>query len=131
MRRTRPDPVRRPMAVGTRLEVLEAENRELQARLGELTNTASRNESLLRKTQERELELIRAGGLAQLLERIVQGLATSYQLDAVSLVLHDPDHEIRHLLAGDGFLFENMRQVQFVDELVKLTAQLRSLERPL
>ena len=41
---------------------------------GELTEEVSRNESLLRKTQERELELLRAGSLAQLLQRLIQGL---------------------------------------------------------
>ena len=44
-------------AVGT----LEEENRLLQERLMQLTEEVSRNDSLLRKTQERELELLRAG----------------------------------------------------------------------
>lgn len=130
MRRSRTDLARRPVTMAARLEALEAENRELQARLQALTETASRNESLLRKTQERELELMQAGGLAPLLERIVRGLSLSYQLDAVSLVLHDPQHEIRHLLSGDGFLFDDLREVQFVDELVTMSEQLATLERP-
>src|SRR6476646_7890985 len=83
---------------------LEGEHRQLKARLRDLTEEVSRNEALLRKTQERELELLRAGSLAQLLERLIHGLRVSYQLDAVTLVLNDPQHEIRHLMAGDGFL---------------------------
>jgi two-component system, cell cycle response regulator len=90
----------------------------------------SRNDALLRKTQERELELLRAGSLAQLLERLIHGLRTSYQLDAVTLTLHDPNHEIRHLLAGDGFLLEELAEVQFVDVLATIAPRLSNLERP-
>src|SRR5438445_337880 len=99
---------------------LSAEVRSLQARLTELTDEVSRNDALLRKTQERELELLRAGSLAQLLERLIHGLRTSYQLDAVTLILHDPNHEIRHLLAGDGFLLDELAEVQFVDVLATI-----------
>src|SRR5215831_2001588 len=81
---------------------LERENHRLQARLAALTEEVGRNDSLLRKTQERELELLRAGSLTQLFERLIVGLRTSYQLDEVALILNDPQHEIRHLLSGDG-----------------------------
>ncbi len=109
---------------------LSAEVRSLQARLTELTDEVSRNDALLRKTQERELELLRAGSLAQLLERLIHGLRTSYQLDSVTLILHDPNHEIRHLLAGDGFLIEELAEVQFVDVLATIAPRLGNLERP-
>jgi two-component system, cell cycle response regulator len=113
-----------------RLDALQAENQELQVRLKQLTQAAEYNEAVLRKTQERELELLRADSLARLLERMIEGLKTSYQLDSTALVLHDPQHEIRHLLAGDGFVFENLRDVQFVDVLVDMAPQLAKLERP-
>src|SRR5262249_57266779 len=86
----------------TNLAALEQENRLLQARLTQLTDEVGRNDSLLRKTQERELELLRAASLTQLFERLIAGLRTSYALDEVALILHDPQHEIRHLLSGDG-----------------------------
>jgi diguanylate cyclase (GGDEF)-like protein len=73
---------------------------------------------------------LRAGSLAQLLERLIHGLRTSYQLDAVTLILHDPNHEIRHLLAGDGFLLEELAEVQFVDVLATIAPRLGNLERP-
>ena len=88
----------------------------------------SRNEALLRKTQERELELLRANSLPQLFERLIVGLRTSYQLEGVSLILNDPQHEIRHLLAGDGL--EQLQGVSFVDALVTVAPQLPNLERP-
>jgi len=113
-----------------RVSELSAEVRSLQARLTELTEEVSRNDTLLRKTQERELELLRAGSLAQLLERMIHGLRTSYQLDAVTLILNDPNHEIRHLLSSDGFLLEELSEVQFVDVLATIAPQLGNLEKP-
>jgi two-component system, cell cycle response regulator len=113
-----------------RLSELNAEVRTLKARLTQLTEEVSRNEALLRKTQDRELELLRAGSLAQLLERLIHGLRTSYQLEAVGLIVHDPNHEVRHLLAGDGFLLEELSEVQFVDVLTDLSPLLGDLERP-
>jgi diguanylate cyclase (GGDEF)-like protein len=128
--------VRRPQAgaqstaQAERVAVLERENRELEARLKSLTEAAARNEALLRKTQSRELELLRAGSLVQLLEELIHGLQAAYQLDAVSLVLHDPQHEIRHLLSGDGITSDALAEVQFVEMLVGLAPQFAALERP-
>jgi two-component system cell cycle response regulator len=109
---------------------LEYEIRVLQARLAALTEQVGRNDSLLRKTQERELELLRAGSLAQLFERLILGLRTSYQLDDVELILHDPQHEIRHLLSGDDLALEQLQGVCFVDALTTVAPQLANLERP-
>src|SRR5260370_17915527 len=126
----RPSDSGRNTAAADRVGELSEEMRSLQARLTELTDEVSRNDALLRKTQERELELLRAGSLAQLLERLIHGLRTSYQLDAVTLILHDPNHEIRHLLAGDGFLLEELSEVQFVDMLATIAPRLANLQRP-
>lgn len=121
---------REAAALAARVESLEAQNATLQGRLRELTEQTARNEGLLRKSQERELELLRAGSLAQLLERLIHGLRASYQLDATALILNDPQHEIRHLLAGDTLLLESLPEVQFVDAVTTLAPQLATLERP-
>jgi uncharacterized protein YigA (DUF484 family) len=113
-----------------RHEAVEQEIRQLQARLAALTEEVSRNDSLLRKTQERELELLRAGSLAQLFDRLIVGLRASYQLDEVGLILHDPQHEIRHMLSGDGLAPEEITGVVFVDALTTIAPQLVNLERP-
>ncbi len=129
MGRTQPDK-QRQQEMAERLAALERANRELEARLHALTEEAARNETLLRKTHDRELDLLQAGSLVQLLERLIQGLGSAYQLDAVSLVLHDPQHEIRHLLSGDALSRESLAEVQFVETLVALAPQLAALERP-
>ncbi|MGP8033814.1 MAG: DUF484 family protein [Steroidobacteraceae bacterium] len=110
--------------------LLESENRALKARLAALTEEVSRNDSLLRKSQARELELLRAGSLPQLFERLILGLRTSYQLEGVTLILNDPQHEIRHLISGDDLAREPLVGVMFVDALTTVAPQLASLERP-
>jgi two-component system, cell cycle response regulator len=130
MRRPQPGPLADDVRTDHRPEAVEQEIRTLQTRLAALTEEVSRNDSLLRKTQERELELLRAGSLAQLFERLIVGLRTSYQLDEVGLILHDPQHEIRHLLSGDGLVPGELQGVCFVDALTTVAPQLVNLERP-
>jgi diguanylate cyclase (GGDEF)-like protein len=129
MRRPRTEPAAEdPRA--SHLAELEDENRLLQARLDALTDAVGRNDSLLRKTQERELELLRADSLTQLFERLIEGLRTSYQLDEVALILHDPQHEVRHLLAGGAPIVTEPPGVCFVDALMTVAPQLAYLDRP-
>ena len=110
---------------------LEEQNRLLQARLAAVSVEVTRNDSLLRKTQERELELLRAGSLNQLFERLIEGLRTVYQLGEVALLLHDPQHEIRHLLSGGAAnAVKEPPGVCFVDALTTIAPQLADLERP-
>ncbi len=54
---------------------------ELRERLRALTDEVQRNELLLRKTQAREIELLRAHSLGELFDRIVSGLRDAYGLD--------------------------------------------------
>jgi diguanylate cyclase (GGDEF)-like protein len=120
----------RPRSLSGRGQDLAAENARLQGRLAELKEEAARNDSLLRKTQERELELLRAATLPQLFERLIQGLRTSYQLDLVTLTLNDPQYELRQLLWGDSAVLDEMPEVQFVDSLAALSPRLAKLEKP-
>ncbi len=103
---------------------------ELRRRLKELTAEAANNETILKRTQARELSLLRADSLAQLLRAMVDGLRDSYALDAVSVVLLDPQHEIRHLLIAGGDRPEEFKQIFFVDSLVGLAPQLAALHKP-
>src|SRR6202042_667475 len=108
----------------------DREIEDLRKRLAEMTAEASNNESILKRTQARELTLLRADGLGQLLHAMVDGLRDSYGLDAVSVVLLDPQHEIRHLLIAGGDRPEEFKQIFFVDSLVGLAPQLAALHRP-
>jgi two-component system, cell cycle response regulator len=114
----------------TDLDELVRDNEELKKRLAELTSEAAVNETIMKRTQARELTLLRADSLAQLLHAMVDGLRESYSLDAVSVVLLDPQHEVRHLLVAGGDRPEEFKQIFFVDSLIGLAPQLAVLHRP-
>jgi two-component system, cell cycle response regulator len=107
-----------------------AEAEELRALLKRLREEAAANEHKWQRTLARELELLRADTLPELLELLTRGLAASYGLDAVQLVIEDPHHEIQHLLLGMGDRPEEFPGVMFVDTLVGLAPQLGTLRRP-
>ncbi|HLS80320.1 MAG TPA: DUF484 family protein [Steroidobacter sp.] len=109
---------------------LEAEIRELRGRIAALIEEAAANERLLKRSQERELELLQAEGLGSLFETICQGLKTSYALECVTLLLWDPEHEVRHLLLADGMQVENFPQVIFTDSVIGMAPQFNSFHRP-
>src|SRR3984957_17778650 len=106
------------------------ENEDLKKRLMEMTAEAANNESILKRTQAREFTLLPADTWAQLLHALVDGLRGSYALDAVSVVLLDPQHEVRHLLLAGGDRPEEFKQIFFVDSLIGLAPQLAVLHRP-
>jgi two-component system, cell cycle response regulator len=112
------------------MEDLRLEIDALKKRLAEMTAEAANNESILKRTQGRELTLLRADGLGPLLHAMVDGLRESYGLDAVSVVLLDPQHEIRHLLIAGGDRPDDFKQIFFVDSLIGLAPQLTALHKP-
>ncbi len=59
------------------MDDLIQENEDLKNRLKELTAEAANNETILKRTQARELTLLRADSLAQLLRARVDGLRES------------------------------------------------------
>src|SRR6201996_1153096 len=109
---------------------MDKEIEDLKKRLAEMTAEASNNETIMKRTQARELTLLRADTLPQLLHAMVGGLRDSYSLDAVSVVLLDPQHEVRHLLVAGGDRPEEFKQIFFVDSLVGLAPQLAVLHKP-
>jgi diguanylate cyclase (GGDEF)-like protein len=106
------------------------EVRALQAEIDRLHAEAHRNVDLFRRTMERELAILEARSLPELLEVIVGGLRLSHGLEAVTLIIEDPQHEVRHLLLGDGHAPEAFGGVVFADSVLALAPQMRSLARP-
>lgn len=109
---------------------LEGEIRELRGRIAALVDEAANNERLLKRSQERELELLKAENLAQLFDAICNGLKVSYALESVTLLLLDPQHEIRHLLIADHLSIEDFPQVLFTDTLAGMAPQFGSFHKP-
>lgn len=110
---------------------------ELQAELGatrlslvELTEQVARNEKKLRRSQNRELRLLQAEDLDALLKVLVSGLRSSYELEYVSLVICDPDYDIRHLLLANGTPADSFPHLLMVESLTGLAPQYVALYKP-
>jgi two-component system, cell cycle response regulator len=103
---------------------------ELRERLRALTEEVARNELLLRKTQAREIELLRAPSLGELFDRIVTGLRDAYGLDVVTLTLFDPQHELRHLSGNENLSNVVIEEVRFVDAVSTLAPKLAQFDLP-
>lgn len=99
------------------MQDFEAQNRKLRQQLTELTHDARHNDRVLKQFHERELELLGSEVLPELLHSLTKGMRDSFKVEAVSLILHDPDHELRHLLHNSGTPAETFCDVQFVDDL--------------
>ncbi len=108
----------------------EAENQHLRERIASLNQQLANNELILKRAHSRELELLNAANLPDLLERLVPGLADSYGLREVTLVLCDPDHEVRHLLGTLGREAGEFPGVILVDNLLALARLYTQLRKP-
>lgn len=109
---------------------LEAQIRELRARIATLVKEAGANEQLLKRSQERELDLLKADSLPQFLDAMGSALMASYSLEAMTLLLWDPQHEIRHLLIADNRRTEDFPHVIFVDSVVGMAPQFNTFHKP-
>ncbi len=104
--------------------------RKLRQQIRSMKDEARLNENLLRKSQQRELDILTAGNLRDLFRGLTRGLADSFGVDRVTLVLCDPDHEIRHLLIAEGGTGKAPKDVRFFDALTGVAPQYSSLHRP-
>jgi two-component system cell cycle response regulator len=73
-------------------------NLELRKKLKALMSNAQKYESKLQKMQQQELLFISASNLPELIDIILQQYRNTYELDYVSLLLIDHNHEIRHVI---------------------------------
>jgi diguanylate cyclase (GGDEF)-like protein len=88
------------------------------------------NMEIFRRSQERELELLRAPDLDSLFRGFTGYLRQSYCLEAVTVIIADPDHELRHLLRSASRQPEEIPHVQFVDSLIGITPRYIALRKP-
>ena len=103
---------------------------ELSAQIDEMRAQIASNEDIMERTHRRELRLLQAETLDALLIAMTDGLRVSYGVAYVSLVLWDPDHDIRHLLLANGTPQETFDNVMIVESLTGLAPQYVALTRP-
>ncbi|MEM6819811.1 MAG: DUF484 family protein [Pseudomonadota bacterium] len=104
--------------------------RDLKALIRAMQEEARNNEQLLVRSQERELAILTADSLFSLFSTLTEGLRDSFDVDRVTLVLCDPDHEIRHLLIADGGPEAVPDGVRFFDSLSGIAPQYAALHKP-
>lgn len=101
-----------------------------EQQLSELTAKVTHNEEKMRRTQQRELRLLQAEDLETLLRELLEGLRASYGLQQVSVVLCDPDHDMRHLLLAAGTPAEDFADLLMVESLTGMAPQYVALRQP-
>lgn len=109
---------------------INQELEEAREQLALLTTGAERNSEILKRSQERELTLLQAEDLPTLFNRLISGLSISYDLDAVTVVICDPDHDVRHLMLAGNAEAGTPDGLIFVDSLVGLAPQYVALRQP-
>jgi len=114
----------------TSRDELEARLGAAQRRLEELTVEVARNEDKLRRSQSRELRLLQSETLDGLIHELIDGLRASYGVEYVSLVLCDPDHDVRHLLLANGTPAEQFDRLVMVESMTGLAPQYIALAQP-
>lgn len=130
MRSDRKSVVEMGSAEDVAVEQLRAELADARLQLDRLTAKVASNDEKMRRTQLRELQLLQAQDLDSLLRALIDGLKESYALEYVSVVLSDPDHDIRHLLLASGTLEESYSGLLIVESLAGLAPQYSALHRP-
>ena len=111
-------------------EDLHAQLEATRRKLDELTAAVARNEAKMRRSQRRELRLLQAEDLLGLFDELITGLRASYGLQQVTVVLRDPDHDIRHLLLAAGAPAEAIDGLLLVESLTGLAPQYVALREP-
>ena len=109
---------------------LSAQLEAVQRQLDELTAKVASNDTKMRRSQERELRLLHAEDLQSLIHELTHGLRVSYGLQHVSLVLYDPDHDVRHLLLASGTPAEGFENLLMKESLTGLAPQYVALHEP-
>ncbi len=109
---------------------LAAHNEASERRLEDLVAEVARNDDKMRRSQQRELRLLQAEDLDGLFREMLLGLRASYGLEYVSVVLCDPDHDIRHLLLAGGTPAEGIDNLLMVESLTGMAPQYVALRQP-
>jgi two-component system cell cycle response regulator len=101
-----------------------------ERKLAALTAEVARNDDKMRRSQQRELRLLQADDLGSLMSEMLLGLRASYGLEYVSVVLCDPDHDIRHLLLAAGAPAQEFDNLVLVESMTGMAPQYVALRQP-
>jgi len=98
-------------------EQLAQENRQLQRQLRALLANVRQNEEKLKRFQELELRLIACSELFDLLQIVIYEYRATSNLDHVSIVLYDPEYELRRMLEDEGVRISEHPDIIFTENI--------------
>lgn len=110
---------------------LVAENRLLRSQLAQLLRQAQENQQILQRYQFFDLQFIAASGFQELIDAVLHRFAQAAELDAVTLVLLDPDYEIRRILVDLHIPYSELPNLLFLQNETELEELAPRLSRPL
>ncbi|WP_455212135.1 DUF484 family protein [Kaarinaea lacus] len=97
-------------------EILAEEHQKLKQQLDTVISQARENEQKMQRFQAQELRLIGTRSLAALIQNVLYNYRTAFALDAVSLVLYDPQYEIHRILEEEGTRLAELSNLIFITE---------------
>jgi diguanylate cyclase (GGDEF)-like protein len=110
---------------------LRRENAMLRGLLQTVGRDAAYNQGVMARFQERELALLSASDLVRLLERLTDGMRSSFGLDAVKLILLDPFLVVHDLLAASNAVGDRlMRDIELCTDVRATHARFNDLYAP-
>lgn len=103
----------------------------LRGLLQTLGRDAAHNQQVMTRFQERELALLSAADLVRLLQRLTDGMRSSFALDSVKLIVLDPFLVIRDLLAANAEADARlMRDIELCTDVRATHARFSDLHAP-
>ncbi|MGI9321345.1 MAG: DUF484 family protein [Thiogranum sp.] len=98
----------------------QVQNTALRQRLDEIISEAQRNEQKQRRFERLELQLISLNSIYDLVKALIYPEQNVFHWDMVSLVLLDPEHELRHMLEDEGACLDQHPSLVFASTLSDL-----------
>jgi len=103
-------------------EKLAQENHQLQRQLRTLLANVRQNEEKLKRFQTLELHLIACSELFELLQIVIYEYRATSNLDHVSIVLYDPEYELRRMLEDEGVKTAEHPDILFTENISEIDA---------
>jgi diguanylate cyclase (GGDEF)-like protein len=96
--------------------------RQLKNQLDAFVSQARENEQKMRRFHAQELRLIGTRSLTALVQNLLYNYRTAFSLDAVSLVLFDPQYEVTRILEEEGTRLAELSNLFFIRTRSELDA---------
>lgn len=110
------------MTAPTLSKDIHQENRLLRRRLEDYLAQAHKNEAKLRRFQSHELRLIGLNSLFELIQEILYPDPSVFNWDVVTLLLFDPEYELRRILEEEGVKVRDHAGLMFAADCDDLNA---------